>query len=60
MMEGSDGWRVIEQLKTEAATNAIPVVMVTILDRKDKGFALGAADYFTKPIDWERMFRVLV
>ncbi len=28
---------------------------MTIVDDKQMGFALGAADYFTKPIDWQRL-----
>src|SRR5262249_28646129 len=37
----------------------IPVIMLTITDNKQMGFALGAADYFTKPIDWERLHATL-
>ncbi len=59
MMDGSDGWEVLQKLKADPDTAAIPVVMVTILDREDKGFALGADDYLTKPVDWEQMFSVL-
>ena len=29
--------------------------MITMVDDKNMGFALGAADYFTKPIDWYRL-----
>jgi len=36
-------------------TADIPVIMLTIVDEKQIGFALGAADYFTKPIDWGRL-----
>jgi len=35
------------------------VIMLTIVDDKQMGFALGAADYFTKPIDWQRLHTVL-
>ena len=59
MMDGSDGWEVLQKLKADPATAEIPVVMVTILDREDKGFALGADDYITKPVDWDQMFSVL-
>ena len=31
----------------------IPVIMLTMVDDRDMGFALGAADYLTKPIDRE-------
>jgi CheY-like chemotaxis protein len=34
--------------------------MLTVVDDKQIGFALGAADYFTKPIDWARLNSTLV
>jgi len=37
----------------------IPIIMMTIVDEKNVGFALGAAEYLTKPIDWERLASVL-
>ena len=55
MMPGMDGWAVLTALKGDAATADIPVVMLTIVDDKHMGFALGAADYFTKPIDWAHL-----
>ena len=55
MMPGMDGWAVLTALKADPATADIPVIMLTIVDEKQIGFALGAADYFTKPIDWSRM-----
>ena len=33
--------------------------MVSILDEKNKGYALGAADYMTKPIDRRRLSVIL-
>ena len=33
--------------------------MLTIVDDKNMGLALGAADYFTKPIDWKRLGAVI-
>ena len=42
-------------LKAAPATADIPVIMITIVDDKNLGIALGAADYFTKPIDWQRL-----
>jgi PAS domain S-box-containing protein len=55
MMPGMDGWAVLTALKSDPATADIPVIMLTIVDEKEIGFALGAADYFTKPIDWSRL-----
>src|SRR3990167_7253697 len=46
-----DGFEVLEKIKAEAATRAIPVVLLTNLGQKedvDKGLKLGAADYLIK------------
>jgi GAF domain-containing protein/CheY-like chemotaxis protein len=59
MMPGMDGWAVLSALKADAETADIPVVMLTIVDDKNLGYALGAADYLTKPIDRERLTAVL-
>jgi CheY-like chemotaxis protein len=59
MMPGMDGWAVLSALKADPETADIPVVMLTIVDDKNLGYALGAADYLTKPIDRERLVAVL-
>jgi len=59
MMPHMDGWSVLTALKADPATADIPVIMLTIVDDKQMGFALGAADYFTKPIDFQRLHHVL-
>jgi len=55
MMPGMNGWAVLSSLKSDPATARIPVVMLSIVDDRQLGFALGAADYFNKPIDWLRL-----
>ena len=59
MMPGLDGWTVLQRLKADPATQNIPVVMLTMVDDKNIGFALGAADYMTKPIDRARLSAIL-
>jgi CheY-like chemotaxis protein/anti-sigma regulatory factor (Ser/Thr protein kinase) len=59
MMPGMDGWAVLSALKADPAVADIPVVMLTIVDDKNLGYALGAADYLTKPIDRERLVTAL-
>lgn len=59
LMPGIDGWSVLTQLKTDAELAAIPVIIVTILDNKDMGFTLGAADYLTKPVDQQRLVSII-
>jgi len=53
MMPEMDGWSVLRTLKADRATREIPVVMLTIVDDKSQGFALGATDYLSKPVDRE-------
>ena len=55
LMPGMDGWAVLTALKADPDLADIPVIMLTIVDDKGMGYALGAADYLTKPIDWERL-----
>ncbi len=59
IMPGLDGWMVLAALKADAALSDIPVVMMSITDEHQKGYALGAAEYLTKPIDWDRFANVL-
>jgi CheY-like chemotaxis protein len=59
MMPGLDGWAVLNALKADPATWHIPVVMVSMVDDEQLGMALGAVDYFTKPVDGARLAAVL-
>jgi CheY-like chemotaxis protein len=59
MMPGMDGWAVLTALKADPVVADIPVVMLTIVDDKNLGYALGAADYLTKPIERDRLLTVL-
>ncbi len=59
VMPGLDGWAVLTALKHDPATADIPVVMLSVVDEKNLGFALGASDYLTKPIERDRLLRVL-
>ncbi|HEV8721597.1 MAG TPA: response regulator [Candidatus Binatia bacterium] len=59
LMPGMDGWAVLTALKADPVLSEIPVIMLSIMDEKNMGYALGAADYLTKPIDWERLAVVL-
>jgi len=45
-----DGWDVLATLKSDPATAPIPVVVVSMVDERGRGFALGAAEYLVKPV----------
>ena len=59
MMPEVDGWTVLSALKAEDDLADIPVIMLTIVDDKKMGFALGADDYLTKPLDRGRLLHAL-
>jgi signal transduction histidine kinase/CheY-like chemotaxis protein len=59
MMPDLDGWSVLAALRQDAELAEIPVIMVTIVDEHRRGVALGAAGYLTKPIDRERLHRLV-
>jgi len=59
MMPESDGWSILARMKADPVTADIPVVMLTIVDDHGRGYSLGAADYLTKPIDWNRLGAIL-
>jgi len=59
MMPSMDGWDVLTALKADPELADIPVVMLTIADEKNMGYALGVSDYLVKPVDRERLVAVL-
>ena len=59
LMPGMDGWMVLRALKADPLTAPIPVVMVSMLDDRDIGHALGASDYLTKPFDRQKLVAAL-
>ncbi|MGA8152217.1 MAG: response regulator [Terriglobales bacterium] len=50
MMPGGTGFEVLVALRKTSVTANIPVIILSIVDQKRVGFALGAADYLVKPI----------
>jgi signal transduction histidine kinase/DNA-binding response OmpR family regulator/HAMP domain-containing protein len=58
-MPDLDGWTVLAAIKGDPALAHIPVVLMTIMDEKDRGFSLGATDYLVKPVERETLIGVL-
>ena len=54
-----DGWEVITRLKSDQATSTIPIVIVSVVDNPELGLALGAMDYFVKPVDARELIKRL-
>jgi len=59
MMPDLDGWTVLAAMKGDPALASIPVVLMSIVDQKKRGYALGAADYLVKPIDRTKLVATL-
>ena len=58
-LPGIDGWAVLKELKSEPATRDIPVIVVSIVDERARGVAMGAAEYLVKPIGREDLLTAL-
>jgi signal transduction histidine kinase/DNA-binding response OmpR family regulator len=51
LLPGTDGWDVLRELKADPELRDVPVIIVTVVDERGLGLALGAVDYFLKPVD---------
>ncbi|MEW6002108.1 MAG: response regulator [Nitrospirota bacterium] len=59
MMPKKDGWQVLRELKNTPETQDIPVIILSIVDKKNLGFSLGAAEYIVKPVEKQILLRKL-
>jgi CheY-like chemotaxis protein/two-component sensor histidine kinase len=50
LMPGGTGFETLVALRKAPETENIPIIIVSIVDQRQVGFALGAADYLIKPI----------
>jgi len=60
MMPGVDGWALIKRLKDIPAARLVPVVIISILADRTKGFALGAAAVMQSPVSRQELSDCLV
>jgi signal transduction histidine kinase/CheY-like chemotaxis protein len=54
-----DGWEVLKRLKRDEMTSDIPVIVVSVVDNPELGTALGALDYFVKPVEAKELVKQL-
>ena len=54
-----DGWSVLSELKADSELSNIPVAIISMIESKQTGFSLGAAEYLMKPVDRNQLIKVL-
>ncbi|MBZ0273589.1 response regulator [bacterium] len=59
LLPKKNGMSVLAELKLDAATKDIPVVMVTVTEKQQLAFTLGAIEWFIKPVDAGRLLETL-
>jgi PAS domain S-box-containing protein len=59
MLPKTDGWSVLAALKRSPELRDIPVIMITMVDDRNLGYALGASEYLTKPVEREYLASLL-
>jgi DNA-binding response OmpR family regulator len=59
MLPGVDGWAVLRSLKRRPETHNVPVVIVSVVDNRDLAIALGADDFFVKPVPHDALLERL-
>jgi PAS domain S-box-containing protein len=60
MLPNMDGWQFLARLKQVPSLSRIPVVIISIVADRNKGFALGAAAIMQKPISRQELYESLV
>jgi len=59
LMSPRDGWQILRELKRSEHTRDIPVIVLSIVDDRKRGYRLGAADYLIKPFDRDTILDAL-
>lgn len=59
LMPSMDGWTVLAEVKANPDLSGIPVIMLTMTDDASLGYALGASDFVTKPVERDRLLALL-
>jgi signal transduction histidine kinase/CheY-like chemotaxis protein len=59
MMPDMSGWDLLRELKHDDITADIPVIVLSVVEDKAKGYYLGASDYLIKPVNHETLLKSL-
>ncbi|HUQ18221.1 MAG TPA: response regulator [Gemmatimonadaceae bacterium] len=59
MMPDMDGWEVLKALQADKKLSEIPVIMLTMVNDPERGMSFGATEYLTKPVNRQRLSKIL-
>lgn len=59
LMPSMDGWSVLSAIKSDPELQNIPVVIWSMTSDRQLGYALGASEFLTKPVNRERLISVM-
>jgi PAS domain S-box-containing protein len=59
LIPGGKGWKVLTELRRKQETSSIPIIVVSVLEEKDRAMQLGATDYLTKPVSRDAVVTTL-
>jgi len=59
MLDGESSWSFLGRLKADPQTRDIPVLVVTVTNKEQKARALGADEFWLKPVDQDLLLRKL-
>jgi len=59
MMPHKDGWSALQIMKNDPELRTIPVIILSIMDNKTLGYALGVTDYILKPFERGELLKKL-
>jgi CheY-like chemotaxis protein len=59
LLPGLDGWEFLARAKADQTLASIPVIVVSILDARTRGLALGAAECLVKPVSRDDLLGTL-
>ena len=51
LLQGEHSWELLQELKQTPSTAGIPILVVTVVDNREKAMALGADGFHAKPVD---------
>ena len=59
MMPDMDGWEMLQRLRTSPITDAIPIVICSVINDPQLAYSLGASKFITKPVSKDNLFQAL-